>query len=206
LALTCQPEPAGTGKEAAVARRDEVLEFWLTTVGPKGWYLADDQVDAEIRRRFLPLWEEARDGGLTDWWATPPGTLAFLIVTDQFARNLFRGDGRAFATDAAARAAARRAIALGQDLKVKEPERVFFYMPFEHSEAVADQDWSVELTAARIDPGTDYLLHARAHREIIHRFGRFPFRNAALGRVSTPGEEAFLKGGGYGAVMRELGG
>lgn len=185
----------------------EIVRFWLEDIGEAGWYAAVDAVDATIRDRFGALWTQARDGGLADWCDTPQGALAYLILTDQFPRNMFRGDARAFATDAAAREAARGAIDRGLDLEVAEPERVFFYMPFEHSEDLADQDLSVDLTERNLPlTGKGYALHARAHREVIRRFGRFPFRNAALGRDTTPEERAFLDGGGYGAVVRGLGG
>lgn len=182
-----------------------VLDFWLNEIGESGWYLAVDAVDQVIRSRFMPLWENAWEGGLTDWQDGPEGALAYLIVTDQFPRNMFRGDARSFATDEVARHAARAAVARGQDLQVPEPQRVFFYMPFEHSEDPADQHWSVELMQARIsDP--EFHHHARVHREVIRRFDRFPYRNAPLGRVSTPAEEAFLAAGGYGSILRELAG
>ena len=182
----------------------EVLEFWITEIGPEGWFNGGDRVDMACRDRFVDLWQAAHDGGLDHWVDGPTGTLAYLILTDQFPRNMFRGEARAFATDFRARAAARRAVAMGWDLEVPEPERTFFYLPFEHSENLADQDWSVELYAARMVEDDDFLLHARAHREIIARFGRFPFRNAALGRSTTPDEQAFLDAGAYPAVVNAL--
>lgn len=191
-----------------VAEREEVLQFWLKEVGPDGWYIAAPEVDGRIAQRFMPTWQAASDGALSAWAETPAGALALLIVTDQFSRNMFRGDGKSFATDALAREVARRAIAQGFDLATSEPERVFFYMPFEHSEELADQDWSVALMAARIRgaAGEEFAHHARVHREVIRRFGRFPYRNSALGRVSTAAEEAFLAAGGYGAMVREMAG
>ena len=185
----------------------EIVRFWLDEVGQEGWYAAVDAVDDAIRDRFGPLWQEACEGGHVDWCETPQGALAYLILTDQFSRNMFRGDARAFATDAAARAAARIALGRGLDLAVEEPARVFFYMPFEHSEALEDQDFAVDLMGRNLPKtGAGYLLHARAHREVIRRFGRFPFRNDALGRETTPEEAEFLAGGGYAAIVRELGG
>ena len=182
-----------------------VLDFWLNEVGSEGWYLAVDTVDADIARRFGKLWDRALAGGLADWGRTAQGALAYLIVTDQFPRNMFRGDGRSFATDAAARTLARGAVEQGLDLQTKEPERVFFYMPFEHSEDAADQDFSVGLMQSRLpESGADFTIHAKAHREIIRRFRRFPFRNAALGRTSTAAELAFIEAGGYGALVREM--
>jgi len=183
---------------------DEILSFWLTEVGPKGWFVARKSVDDTIRDRYLPLWESLSAGGLTDWCETARGALAYLIIADQFPRNMFRGDGRSFATDALARAAARRAICLNQDLEWDQPARVFFYMPFEHAESLSDQDWSVTLTATRLTDDDEYGLHAEAHREIIRRFGRFPFRNKALGRADTTDEQAFMDQGAYGAVVNAL--
>lgn len=181
----------------------EVLEFWITEIGPEGWFNGGDRVDMACRDRFLDLWQAAHDGGLDHWVDGPTGTLAYLILTDQFPRNMFRGEARAFATDARARSAARRAIALGWDLEVPEPERTFFYLPLEHAENLADQDWSVELYSARMED-RDFLLHARAHREIIRLFGRFPFRNAALDRATTPEEQAFLDDGAYPGLVNRL--
>jgi uncharacterized protein (DUF924 family) len=185
----------------------DVLDFWLTEIGEDGWFAVAAQVDEAIRARFLAAWEMARAGGLSGWAETAEGALAFLILTDQFPRNMFRGDPRAFASDAIARDVARVAIARGDDLAVPLPQRVFFYLPFEHSEEIADQHWSVALMDARTADSRDgYPLHARAHRAIIERFGRFPFRNAALSRATTPEEQAFLDEGGYGAIVRSLGG
>lgn len=181
-----------------------VLDFWLGEVGEKGWYRGDADLDALCRDRFLDLWQAAEGGGLEHWVEGTVGSLAFLILTDQLPRNMFRGTARAFATDGLARAAARKAVAEGWDLGAPEPERQFFYLPFEHSEEMADQETGIALMAERLPASPENLLHARAHAEIIRRFGRFPFRNAALGRVSTPEEEAFLAEGGYGAVVRRL--
>ncbi len=180
----------------------EVLDFWLGEVGPDGWYAGGDEIDSACRY-FEPLWQAARDGGLDHWVDGTVGTLAFLVLTDQLPRNMFRGQADSFATDALALSAARRAVAEGWDMAAPEPERQFFYMPFEHSENPADQSRAVALMAERLtDP--EMLLHARAHQDIITRFGRFPSRNAALGRDSTPAEAAFLAEGGYGAVVRAL--
>lgn len=184
---------------------EAILAFWLHDVGEGGWYAADDATGAEIRDRFLPVWEAAHRGEREFWLNGPRGALAYLVLTDQFPRNLFRGDPRAFATDARARAGARTALEHGWDLAVKEPERIFFYMPFEHSEDAGDQDLAVRLIAERMpDRGAGYHLHARAHAEVIRRFGRFPFRNAALGRASTAEERAFLDSGGYGHIVRQI--
>lgn len=183
----------------------EVLDFWLGEIGPEGWYAGGETIDAACRERFRDLWQAALDGGLEHWVDGTVGTLAYLVVTDQLARNIHRGTALAFATDARARAAARKALTEDWDMGAPEPDRQFFYLPFEHSEDLADQDLCVRLMAERLpESGAENLLHARAHREIIARFGRFPFRNAALGRDSTPEEAAFLAEGGYGAVVRRL--
>lgn len=183
----------------------EVLDYWIGELGPQGWYAGSAEIDAECRLRFLDLWQAAADGGLEHWVDGTVGTLAYLIVTDQMSRNIHRGTAAAFAADPLALAAAKRAVEQGWDLEAPEPERQFFYLPFEHSEALEDQDRAVDLIAERLpEGGAETLLHARAHREIIRRFGRFPFRNAALGRVSSAEEEAFLAEGGYGALVRKL--
>lgn len=184
---------------------EAVVEFWLHEVGPKGWYVAADDLDEEIRSRFGDEWRAAKAGERDFWCNGPRGTLAFLILTDQFPRNMFRGKAVAFSTDASALNAARKAVERGFDLEVKEPERVFFYMPFEHSETMEDQDLSVDLVQRKMPETRDeYLPHARAHREIIRRFGRFPFRNEALGRESTAEEAAFMKEGGYRSILNAL--
>lgn len=184
---------------------EAVVEFWLHEVGPKGWYVAADDLDEEIRSRFGDEWRAAKAGERDFWCNGPRGTLAFLILTDQFPRNMFRGKADAFSTDASALNAARKAVERGFDLEVKEPERVFFYMPFEHSETMEDQDLSVDLVQRKMpETREEYLPHARAHREIIRRFGRFPFRNEALGRESTAEEAAFMKEGGYRSILNAL--
>jgi uncharacterized protein (DUF924 family) len=162
--------------------------------GPSRWFRKDDAFDHEFRERFLAAHEAAARGELDGWAASAEGALALCILLDQFPRNAFRGTPRMFATDAKARAVARAAVHSGQDRQVDEEMRQFFYLPFMHSEDVADQDVCVELTS-RI--GTDSLRYAQMHRDIIRRFGRFPHRNEVLGRASTPAEREFLAGGGF---------
>ncbi|QYK39796.1 MAG: DUF924 domain-containing protein [Paracoccaceae bacterium] len=181
-----------------------VLDYWLDEIGPDGWYVGGEAIDAQIRERWLDLWAAAHGGGLAHWVDGPAPTLAFLIVTDQFPRNIHRGRAEAFATDPMARAAARRALDAGWDMAVPEPERQFMYLPFEHSEDPADQALSVRLFAERLPSEPENLLHARAHQAVIDRFGRFPFRNAALGRTSTAEETEWLEAGGYMAEVRRL--
>ncbi|CAM3205620.1 Uncharacterized conserved protein, DUF924 family [Paracoccus aminovorans] len=175
-----------------------INRFWLDEVGEQGWYLRSDAVDAEVRRRFLPAWQQAAD--LAPAWAdTPEGALAGLILADQFPRNMFREDPRAFDTDPLARSLARAAVANGFHLQVEPPARQFFYMPFEHSEDLADQDRAVDLFRQHM-PGEN-LRHAEIHRDTIAKFGRFPWRNAALGRQPTPAENRIMQAGGYGALV-----
>ncbi|EKD60771.1 MAG: hypothetical protein ACD_54C00559G0003 [uncultured bacterium] len=182
----------------------EILDYWLGEVGPEGWYAGSEALDADIRDRFGDIWQAAAEGGLEHWVEGTVGTLAYLILCDQLARNMHRSTAQAFATDAQALAAARLAVDQGWDLNAPEPERQFFYMPFEHSENPADQDRAVELLAERLASDPEMALHARAHRDIIAKFGRFPFRNAALGRETTAAEAEFLAAGGYAAVVNRL--
>jgi uncharacterized protein (DUF924 family) len=182
----------------------EVLDFWLGEIGPEGWYKGGAELDALCRDRFGDLWQAAHDGGLEHWVDGTAPTLAYLIITDQLSRNIHRDSPLAFACDARAFAAARTAVDQGWDMAAPEPERQFFYMPFEHSERPADQAMAVHLLETRLSSDPDMALHARAHAEVIRLFGRFPTRNAALGRISTSEEQAYLDQGGYGAVIAAL--
>jgi uncharacterized protein (DUF924 family) len=186
-----------------MAGPEDVLEFWLHEIGPEGWYQGGEEIDLACLR-LADLWQAARDGGLEHWVDGTVGTLAYLILTDQIPRNIHRGTALAFATDAQALAAARKALEAGWDMAAPEPERQFFYMPFEHAEDPADQALAVRLLTERLASDPDMALHARAHAEVIARFGRFPARNAALGRTNTPKEQAHLDEGGYGAVVARL--
>jgi uncharacterized protein (DUF924 family) len=182
----------------------EIVTFW-EEVGPEGWYGGGDKLDRAVRDRFLEVWVSAARGDYRDWLSAPRGALGYLILTDQFPRNMFRDDPRAFATDHLARTAAIIAVQREWDLMISEPIRQFFYLPFMHAETSADQDRCVRLILARMpETGAENLLHARTHREIIRRYGRFPYRNAALGRVSTANEQGFLQGSGYQGVLREI--
>ena len=180
---------------------EDLLSFWLEEVGPKGWYIRDETVDARIRERFEPLWTRARKVGCMGWSVQPRSMLALVVLLDQFPRNMFRDSGKAFATDWQARAQAKKAIRLGWDMKIDAPERQFFYLPLMHSECLEDQERAVRLLKTRVPGGEDNVIHARAHREVIRRFGRFPHRNIDLGRLSTTAETAFLAGGGYRTVV-----
>ncbi|MEM9852397.1 MAG: DUF924 family protein [Pseudomonadota bacterium] len=182
-----------------------IISFWVDEVGPQGWYKVDPALDSAIRERFMDDWEKARSGAYDRWMGCPKSILALLILLDQFPRNMFRDDARAFSTDRHALRVAMRAIAAGFDRRVAEPQRQFFYLPLMHSELLPDQDRCVRMMMTRMpETGAPNLLHARAHREVIRRFGRFPTRNAALGRVNSREEAAFLAEGGYGRVTREL--
>jgi uncharacterized protein (DUF924 family) len=182
-----------------------VIGFWVEEVGQDRWYAGGEALDALIRDRYAGLWQAALDGALAHWVDGTTGALAFCILTDQFPRNMWRGTARAFATDPLAVAAATQAVAAGWDMGAPEPVRQFFYLPFEHAEDMALQMRSVALMATRLpETGAENLLHARAHAAIIRRFGRFPFRNAALGRETTAEEAAWLAAGGYSAEVARL--
>ena len=183
---------------------EEILSFWIDDVGPQGWYQGTPELDDTIRDRFETEWRKARAGNCGLWLTNPQGALAFVILTDQFSRNMFREDPRAFEADQASRAAAKIAIDRKWDMKISEPARQFFYMPLMHSENQTDQDRAVRLIHSRLpDTGASTLAHAKVHRDIIRQFGRFPYRNAALSRQSRPDEQAFLDAGGYGAAFRD---
>ena len=184
---------------------EDVLSYWLDEVGPSGWYKGGDDLDREVKARFERTWEKARDGALSLWLTYPSGALAYIILTDQFPRNMFRGTAKAFATDAAALAASKSAIARGWDLKIDEPARQFFYMPLMHSECLVDQDRCVRLMLTRMtETDADHLLHAKVHREVIRRFGRFPYRNEALERKPQGDELDFIANGGYAQTLQAM--
>lgn len=188
-----------------MTRPEEILAFWLDEKSPSTWYKQDDALDAEIREKFGSAWENAQEGAYALWLTYPTGALAYIILNDQFSRNMFRGTAQAFASDAAALAAAKSAISKGWDLRIDEPVRQFFYMPLSHSENACDQDRCVRLVCERLTGIKDeQLLHARAHREVIRKYGRFPYRNAALGRTSTKAEQLFLDSGGYASILNAL--
>ena len=183
----------------------EVLEFWLEEVGPKGWYIADTDLDGRIADRFGAAWEAAAQGKFARWRTCAKGALAYIILTDQFPRNMFRGSGRAFATDKLALAAAKSAIPRKWDLRIEAPQRQFFYLPLRQSESRSDQERCVRLMMTRMpESGAGNLLQARAHREVIRQFGRFPYRNDALSRHTTAPESSYVAAGGYGETVRLL--
>jgi len=171
-----------------------VVSFWRDA-GPDKWWDKDDAFDRLVRSTFLPLHEAAARGELAEWENSPEGALALVIVLDQFPRNMFRGSPHAFATDPLAQAVADRAIARGFDAEIGEEMRMFFYMPFMHSEILDHQDLCVALMAAMADSGLGKF--AAVHRDIIAKFGRFPHRNRALGRLTTLAEQEFLDAGGF---------
>jgi uncharacterized protein (DUF924 family) len=172
----------------------DVVKFWRDA-GPDRWFKKDAQFDDEIRTRFLALHEAAARGDLKDWEGSAEGALGLLILLDQFPRNMFRGTARAFATDPQARAITASALLKGFDAQVAPEMCSFFYLPFEHSEDMADQKRGIALYTAAGD--ADGLKWAQIHADIIRRFGRFPHRNAPLGRTTTPEEQKFLDEGGF---------
>lgn len=182
----------------------EVLNFWFGAKDATGygepraeWFKKDEAFDAEIQRRFGGLHAAASHGMLDYFWKDDPdGNLALVIVLDQFSRQLYRGDAKAFAQDAHALKLAKLAIEQGFDRDAPAALRLFWYLPFEHSENLEDQDRSIELVKQL--GNAEWTRYAEAHRAVIARFGRFPHRNAALGRESTPEEEAYLAEPGSG--------
>lgn len=171
----------------------DILAFWHAA-GPARWFAKNDGFDTELRTRFLDAHFAASRREYASALADADSALALILLLDQVPRNVFRGSAHAFATDALAREYADLAISAGHDLGVDPALRVFFYLPFEHSEDLADQDRSVALCAALGDE--NYLKYAQAHRDVIRRFGRFPHRNRALARTSTHEEQAWLDAGG----------
>mgnify|MGYP003582644540 CR=1 FL=1 len=172
---------------------DDVVDFWRKA-GPARWFDKDSDFDRSFRDRFLQAHLDAAGGVLDRWTDTVKGTLALLILLDQYPRNAFRGTPHMYATDAHALRVARRAIHNGMDERVGAAMRLFCYLPFAHAECLAEQRTSVSLNRSL---GQPWLTHAEDHRDIIARFGRFPHRNAILGRTSTADEIAFLAGGGF---------
>jgi uncharacterized protein (DUF924 family) len=172
----------------------DILDFWKEA-GWEKWFRKDVAFDAEIKARFGSLLDAHDRGELREWESTPDGALALVILLDQFPRNMFRNDPRAFAHDAEALGITEAALARGDDFEVDADLRLFFYLPFEHDETIASQDRSVALFTALGD--ADTLKYAEVHRDVIARFGRFPHRNAVLGRETTAEEQAFLDEGGF---------
>ena len=171
---------------------DEILKFWLEDVGPQKWWISDRATD-EACERFMPEVERAARGELDHWSENAESALALILLLDQFPRNLFRYDPRAFATDAKALSHARQAVAKNLDLKIETALRQFFYLPFEHSENLADQEMCLALFEARVpDMGANTRRALEGHHRLIADFGRFPYRNAVLGRESTPQEQRYL--------------
>jgi len=168
----------------------EIIEFWYTPPMSEHWFSSTPEIDGLIRNRFERLWEQASQGELDAWQRTAEGCLALCIVLDQFPLNMFRGEAKSFASEQKALAVSRYAVSNGLDEQLPAERRVFLYMPLMHSENLADQDESVRLFEASGLEGN--ARFARHHREIIRRFGRFPHRNALLGRTSRAEEKAYL--------------
>lgn len=171
----------------------EILDFWFVATPASKRYAVDPELDAEIRERFLGLWRKARAGKLQAWEDEAKGALALIILFDQFSRNMFRGSGEAFSCDARALEIAKQSVARGFDLELGRECQMFFYMPYMHSENLADQDECIRLCNERRGDKITPESYAARHREVIARFGRFPARNRALGRVNTAEEDAFLR-------------
>jgi uncharacterized protein (DUF924 family) len=176
----------------SVATPGEILDFWFKEIPHARWFQADPEFDTTIKSRFEESWHAAREGRLDTWAGTKDGALALIVLLDQFPRNMFRGKAEAFATDELALRVAEDALKRGLDRDATLDERNFLYLPLMHSENLRDQEHCVRLTAERL--GKDHYSYpfALRHRDAVARFGRFPARNAALGRASTEEEKAFL--------------
>jgi uncharacterized protein (DUF924 family) len=179
--------------QGGAQRMIDIVAFWRDA-GPAKWFAKDAAFDAALRERFLEAHFAAARREHEALLDDPDGALALILLLDQVPRNVFRDSAHAFATDPLARDYADRAIAVGHDLRVDPALRIFCYLPFEHSEDLADQDRAVALCETLGD--THYLQYAEAHRDVIRRFGRFPHRNRALARTDTPEERAWLEAGG----------
>lgn len=179
---------------SVAATPNDIIGFWKSA-GPQKWYARNSAFDAAIALKFEPVHHAAARGQYDKWAASAEGALALLILLDQFPRNLYRNSGHAFATDGKARATARAAVEFGFHLQVDPELRQFFLLPFEHSEDLADQDYALALATDLGD--AEVLKWVTIHRDIIVRFGRFPHRNAALGRQTTAEEQQFLDDGGF---------
>jgi len=177
-----------------IASAQSIVTFWQEA-GYDKWYKKDDAFDRDIRDRFLATHEAAALGELAAWESDTESALALIILLDQFPRNMFRGSARAFATDPLALAIAHRALKKGFDGEAPPDMRGFFYLPFQHSETLADQERSLALYRALGDDNN--MKYADIHADIIRKFGRFPHRNDVLGRRTTAEEQAFLDGGGF---------
>lgn len=186
-----EPEPALA--PVAPPQALEVVEFWKQA-GPALWFAKDPEFDRRFRERFLNLYEAAARGELGSWIETPDGALGLCILLDQFPRNSFRGTPRMYATDTLARAVADATIRAGHDRALPHPLALFVYLPFGHSEDLADQERSVELSRRLGEP---HRSHAEHHRDIVRRFGRFPHRNTILGRPMRTEEQRYLDEGGF---------
>lgn len=172
----------------------EVIEFWKKA-GHESWFKKSDAFDEEIHEKFGDLWQKAANGELDDWQKTAEGSLALLLLLDQFSRNMFRNDARAFSCDHKALNIAKNAVKLGFDEKIEKSLRAFFYLPFEHSEDIDDQEQSLKLFKKLGDDS--FYRYAQIHEDIIKRFGRFPHRNGVLHRKTTTEEQKFLDSGGF---------
>lgn len=175
------------------SRAEAVADFWQP-LGHAVWFGKDPVFDRKFRDAFAPEYKAATRGDLMPWLSTPKGALSLVILFDQYPRNAFRGTRRMYASDALARSVADAALRLGHDKAVDPVVKGFFYLPFAHSEYLVDQERSVALCASLPEPGPS---HSRGHRDTIARFGRFPHRNAIMGRQSSAEEEAWLAAGGF---------
>ncbi|MEO1013728.1 MAG: DUF924 family protein [Pseudomonadota bacterium] len=189
---------AAPERRPASALAGDILHFWFNELRPRDWFRRSVSIDAQIKDRFGAAHARAASADWPAMEASPDAALAYVLLLDQFSRNLYRAEAKAFACDARARGVAQRAIARRFDLVRPQRERAFFYLPFMHSETRSDQELSLRLHRTRLSSSA-HLQHAQAHADIIAKFGRFPHRNAALRRLTTAAERQFLCNGGFSA-------
>ena len=181
-----------------VSMYQSLIEFWFSDEASERWFKSTPEFDRQLIERYSETWQAAKQRELDHWCDTATGSLAMVILLDQFPRNMFRGLAAAFRTDCRALRTAKQAIGRGHDKVTPEPERQFFYLPLMHSEGLPDQERCVRLIKLEMpQTGLENLEHARRHREVIRKFGRFPSRNRSLGRHDTEAELHYRASGGY---------
>ncbi|MEM8834078.1 MAG: DUF924 family protein [Pseudomonadota bacterium] len=178
--------------------QQDIINFWFEETQPPQWFQKDEKFDQEIQQRFGNAYQQAVTGEFDDWKQTAEGALAFCILLDQFPRNMFRDTPQAFATDAKALAVSKYAVEQGLDQQLEQKKRWFLYLPYEHSEDLADQQKSVDLFAEMKEENPIAYDYAVRHKDVIDQYGRFPHRNKILGRDNTPEEEKYLSQDGAG--------
>ena len=183
----------------------KIIKFWIDDLKQEDWFSESDTLNNLVVEKFFPIWVKACKGDLDFTPTTPEKALAYILLTDQFPRRMFKEKVKSFQSDHLAKKIAKKTINMNFDLRVPEPQRQFFYYPLMHSECLSDQERCVRLMLTRMPKTSkEQIKHAKAHRQIIRSFGRFPFRNKVLSRTSRISEHFYLKFGGYSKTFNEL--